>query len=273
MDALDVLLVAARRWYVFLSVVLLSVFAGLGLAQERQPTYAATGDFAVIYRHPAELKPNQADPRLANPLTQDNLLKTAIVADLRSAQSQAELAAPGVLGTDPSTAPDGSRFTLVTDRASVTVTVRAYGPDRADVLRTVRAVLTASSQRAAALQDRVGAPEAGRLTTFITLPAQVVTIPPASAMKLLIGVIGVGVVTGAALSLLVDRLMTRRRLRRAAVEAAPPGDEPARDPLSGADAPAPTGMSRQAGGPERNGTHSPADGPAPVSTRSSAPAV
>ncbi len=229
MDALDVLAVTVRRWYVFLTIVLLSVFAGLALAQDRTPTYAATGDFAVIYRPDSILRPGQPDPRQQNPMSNNGLLKASIVADLRSAQSQKELGADGVVGTDPSTAPDGSSFALVTERNSDTVTVEAYGADKDQVAAVVQGVLAAAADRATEIQDRVGAPADGRLTTFVTLPTQVVQLPPASGTKLLVGVVGVGVITGAALSLLVDTALRKRRLRREQTEADGEGEGEAAD--------------------------------------------
>ena len=65
-DALDVLKVCLRRWYVVLPVVLLSLAAGLGLALQQKPTYTASGSYALVYYSSAtagKLSP----PRLATP--------------------------------------------------------------------------------------------------------------------------------------------------------------------------------------------------------------
>ncbi|EWT05295.1 hypothetical protein N864_02170 [Intrasporangium chromatireducens Q5-1] len=215
MDALDVARVCVRRWYVFLTMVGLATFAGLGLMPEGHPVYNATGNFAVVYQGPA-VKPGQADPRAANPLAASNglLLRQSIVNDLNSPKSQAELAPADLMGTAPSDTPDGSRFSVVTQRNSENVTVQTYGPDPARVSGTVTAILKAAENRAMALQDRARAPKNSRLSVFVTLPAQTVEIPPASKLKLVLSLAAVGILAGAGLSLLLDRLLTKRRARR-----------------------------------------------------------
>ena len=52
-DALDVLKVCLRRWYVVLPVVLLSLAAGIGLALQQKPTYTAFGSYALVYHNAA----------------------------------------------------------------------------------------------------------------------------------------------------------------------------------------------------------------------------
>lgn len=225
MDTLDVARVCLRRWYIFGVMLAVAFIASRGLVNERAPVFAATGDFAVIYRAPTDLKRGAPDPRDANPLAAGggSLLKQSIVNDLRSAKSQRELAPVTLMGTDPSTPPDGSRFAVQTTQNSATVTISAWGPDKADVHDAVTRVLATAASRAKAIQDSVGAPAAGRLTTFVTLPTQTTELPPPSRTKLIIAVMGVGAIAGAALSLLFDRLMTKRVLRRSVASQARPG--------------------------------------------------
>jgi hypothetical protein len=208
--------VCLRRWYIFGIMLLMAFSASRGLGNERVPVYASTGNFAVIYRAPADLKPGTPDPRDANPLAAGGgtLLKQSIVNDLRSANSQRELAPQTLMGTDPSTPPDGSRFAVETAQNSATVTISTWGTDKRLVRETVTRILGAAAERAKTIQDSVGAPATGRLTTFVTLPTQTTELPPPSKIKLMIAVMGVGVIAGAALSLLYDRLMTKRKLRR-----------------------------------------------------------
>lgn len=213
MDTLDVLLICLKRWYVFLLLLLLAFFTSLGLGNDQRRVYSGTGNFAVIYRAPPPVTPKQVDPRTANPMAagDGSLLKQSIVNDLRSAKSQRELAGPGVIGTDPSTPADGSLFAVVTTATSATVTITTFGPSQAVAKATVDRVLTAAQERATTIQDRVGAPPTGRLTTFVTLPAQTTVLPPPSKIKLVVAVMAVGVIAGAGLSLLLDRLMSKRR--------------------------------------------------------------
>jgi hypothetical protein len=98
---------------------------------------------------------------------------------------------------------------------SATVGIAAYGPDRTAVAGTVDRVLAASSAKARQMQDRAGAPAAGRLDTFVTLPTQTTELAPASKLKLVLAILAVGVIAGAGLSLLLDRILAKWRPRRA----------------------------------------------------------
>jgi hypothetical protein len=217
MDTLDVLRICVKRWFVFLPILLLAYYASQSLSSDQQPVYSATGSFAVIYHARAPLKPGQADPRQLNPLAAGggSLLKQALLTDLRSPGTQSQLASPGVLGTSPSSAADGSLYAVTSTATSATVGIATYGPDRAAVAGTVNRVLAASSTKARQMQDRAGAPAAGRLDTFVTLPTQTTELAPPSKLKLVIAVMAAGLIAGAGLSLLLDRLLTKWRPRRA----------------------------------------------------------
>lgn len=225
MDTLDVLRICVKRWFVFLPILLLAYYASQSLSSDRQPVYSATGSFAVIYHPTTALKPGQADPRQLNPLAAGggSLLKQALLTDLRSPGTQRQLAAPGVSGTSPSTAADGSLFEVTSTATSATVGIATYGPSQDAVAGTVNRVLAASSAKARQMQDRAGAPAAGRLDTFVTLPTQTTVLPPASKLKLVIAIMAAGLIAGAGLSLLVDRLLSKWRLRRAKTASRPRG--------------------------------------------------
>ena len=55
-----------------------------------------------------------------------------------------------------------------------------------------------------------GHPVASHFTAFLTAPTQTGELPPQSSAKLLLTVLAIGAVAGAALSLLVDRLFPKR---------------------------------------------------------------
>lgn len=217
MDTLDVARVCARRWYIFLLVLGLAYYASMGLTRQRHADYTSTGNFALIYHLPTTLKPNERDPRETNPLGGGNgqLLKQSIVNDLRSASSQATLAPAGLSGTAPNTPADGSRFAVLTTKDTGTVTITTYGPSAAQTRATVDRVLGVVAGRARAMQDAVGAPANSRYSAFITLPTQTSLLPPPSKAKLLIGVMAVGLIAAAGLSLVVDQLLKRLAARRA----------------------------------------------------------
>jgi hypothetical protein len=119
--------------------------------------------------------------------------------------------------------------------------VETWSKDPESARATVDTVLNAAPDRLIAIQERVGAPRQSYFTAFVTLPTQVEELPGTSTLKLLIALTGVGVLAGAALSLVVDRLITSARVRRAAL---PPRvvawDEPvgASPPAVGANPPA-----------------------------------
>lgn len=217
MDTLDVLRICVKRWFVFLPILLLAYYSSQSLSTDRRPVYSATGSFAVIYHARSALKPGQADPRQLNPLAAGggSLLKQALLTDLRSPGTQSALASPGVTGTSPSGVADGSLFSVTSTATSATVGIVTYGPNQAAVAGTVDRVLAASSTKARQMQDRAGAPAAGRLDTFVTLPTQTTVLAPPSKLKLVIAVLAAGVIAGAGLSLLFDRLLVKWRRRRA----------------------------------------------------------
>jgi hypothetical protein len=230
MDTLDVLRICVKRWFVFLPILLLAYYASQSLSSDRQPVYSATGSFAVIYHPTTALKPGQADPRQLNPLAAGggSLLKQALLTDLRSPGTQRQLAAPGVSGTSPSAAADGSLFAVTSTATSATVGIATYGPSQEAVAGTVNRVLAASASKARQMQDRAGAPAAGRLDTFVTLPTQTTVLAPASKLKLVIAVMAAGLIAGAGLSLLLDRLLSKWRPRRGKTAGPQRDDRPLR---------------------------------------------
>ena len=74
----------------------------------------------------------------------------------------------------------------------------------------VRAVLLAAPKAATDVQTNAGAPLASHFKPFLTAPTQTAELPPQSPAKLLLTVLAIGAVAGAALSLLVDRLFPKR---------------------------------------------------------------
>jgi len=222
-DALDVMKVCLRRWDVMLPVLAITVAAGWGLLQARAPTYLASGSFALVYDHGEDLQVNQTDPRNANPLSGDDasLLGEALVSRFMSAEFQRSVPA-GTSGVAPGQPHNGSRFTVGQPESSKSFLVQAWGPDQGRVEQVVAQVLDAGPDEARTIQERAGAPTESQFSTFTIGSAQVEELPQTSFVKLLVAIIGVGLLAGSALSVLVDGLLRRRRRRREDTYQGPP---------------------------------------------------
>lgn len=231
MDSLDVARVCVRRWYVFIPVVVLAAVAGYRVTGHGAPSYGATGSFALIYPHAVPPKSTDPDPRAANPLVAQGtaILKEAIVSDLSSPEAQRELgvagasgaAAPGV--TQGANARVGTSYTVDAPRLTQSIVISSTGASAEAVRQTVDHVLRSTPTRLATLQGEVGAPARSQYTSFVTSQPFVTQYPPPSRKKALIAFTVVGVLAGAALALLLDRVITRRR-RRAGAPTVPGGE-------------------------------------------------
>jgi hypothetical protein len=223
-DALDVLRVCLRRWYVVLPVIILALGAGFGSALQQKPTYTAIACYALVFQNPGA----SSDPRERNPLADDDatLLGEVLATNLMSGPSQLEFGGVDNSGVAPGQANDDGSSYSVTRRpctpvqsnfpqSSGSYVVQTWGKDPEGVRNVVDSVLAAASERAAAIQDRAGAPERSQYTTFVTSPAQVVELPPTSRIKFLVAVLGIGILAGSALALVVDRVTRSRKEKRA----------------------------------------------------------
>jgi hypothetical protein len=216
-DALDVLKVWLRRWYVVIPIVLLSLAAALGLAHQQKPTYTAFGSYALVYHSPPDLKEG-VDPTEANPLATNGavVLGEALAADFMSGVSQATFGGVGNRGTAPRDPEDGTSYSVGQPDGSQSYVVQTWGHDPESLRKVVDSVLAAAPGRAALIQDRAGAPRESQYTTFVTGSTRLTKLPPTSPLKLVIALLGVGILVGSALSLLVDHLVRSRKGRAAA---------------------------------------------------------
>ncbi len=210
MDALDVIKVSIRRWYVMLPVLLLAAALGYQLVSNQKPVYTAYASYGLVYNHGDLIKGAVDDPRNANPLG-TALLAEALRASLTSTSSQAALGLESTSGVAPGQKSDGSRYSVVEQQNSPSYSIQAWGPDAAAVSSVVTKVLSQTAPLAEEIQVRAGAPVNSRYGTFTVSPTQTAELPAQSAIKLMLAVAGVGVLTGAALSILVERLLSRRR--------------------------------------------------------------
>lgn len=224
MDALDVLKVCLRRWYVVLPVIIVALGAGFGLASQEKPTYTAFASYALVFHSPAESKSSDRDLLDGNPLAGNGaaLLGEALAADLMSGPSQRELGGVGNSGAPPGQG-DTSHTPGINASYSVSLPpnteaylVQTWGNDPEGVRRAVDSVLAAAPAKSIAIQDRAGAPKRSQYTVFTTSSTQVAELPPTSTIKFVVAVVGLGILAGSALSLIVDKILRARNEKRAA---------------------------------------------------------
>jgi uncharacterized protein involved in exopolysaccharide biosynthesis len=209
MDSLDIARACVRRWYVFVPILVLAVGGGYTLASSRPASYQAAGTITLYYTKPATLPvaPGvvQLDPRAQNPLFTTGgvgLLITSIVADMQSREVQLLVAHQGHTST----------FTVAEDRNNNNlIGVAVTGSDPRDVFATAAATMALTDQRLVALQTRAKAPTDSQYRIFTISPATVVTEKLPSKVKLIGAVTGLGVLLGAAISLLLEGAANRRK--------------------------------------------------------------
>jgi hypothetical protein len=198
------------------------VGAGFGLASQQKPTYTAFASYALVFYSDDAPSPSGPDPRERNPLASDRgvLLGEALAADFMSGPSQLEFGGTGNSGVAPGQANDNnSSYSVGLSKYSESLyLVQTWGKNPEDVRTVVDSILAAAPERAAMIQDRVGAPRDSQYTTFVTSPTQVVKLLP-SRIKFLVAVLGVGILAGCGLSLVVDRLLRSRRDKRPPIKA------------------------------------------------------
>ncbi|AKU15927.1 hypothetical protein [Luteipulveratus mongoliensis] len=193
-----------------LPVLILAGGIWAGMARQLEPTYTGFGSYAFVYPHSDQIKADAPDPRTSNPLGSDStLLGEAVLADLTSVTTQTTLGGTNS-GAAPGQAANGSHYAITLPPQTASYVVQTWGKSQAEVLKVVKSVLANAPKRAEQIQTRAGAPERSRYTTFVTSPPQATELPPQSKVKLFLAVMAVGIIAGAALSLLVDRLVARR---------------------------------------------------------------
>jgi hypothetical protein len=214
-DAFDVLKVCLRRWYVVVPVIVVALGAGFGLAWQQKPTYTAFAGYALVYHNPISSSSTR-DPRDDNPLAVDGavLLGEALTADFMSGPTQAALGGVGNSGVAPGQADNHTSYSVSLPQNSQSYLVQTWGKDPNSLRTVVESVLNTAPIRAAEIQNRAGAPKRSQYTTFVTSMTQVVDLPPTSKVKLLVAVLGVGILAGSALSLLVDRMIRSHQEKR-----------------------------------------------------------
>jgi hypothetical protein len=224
MDAVDILKICFRRWYVMLPILIGAAGVSYQLIETQETTYTAAASYGLV--QPGLTGTGEPE---RNPLGSDgsDLVGAALEAQLNSRATQQQLGGETTRGWGPGESNNGSSYSVQIPMFETTYEVRAYGPDEQEVQDVVNRVIEAAPDIADDLQTRAGAPQAVRYEPFVLAPTQVDALPATSALKLVIAVMGVGTLVGAAWSIVADRLLRRRRVGGAtAAQAGPaPSDE------------------------------------------------
>lgn len=209
MDAVDILKICFRRWYVMLPILLGAAGVSYQLVQSQETTYTAFTSYGLV--QPRLTSEAQLGER--NPLGTDDsdLVGAALEARLNSALTQAQLGSEATQGWGPGEANDGSSYSVEIPQFETTYEVRAWGTDKQEVQEVVDRVIEAAPRIADDLQSRAGAPVSVRYEPFVLAPTQVAALASTSALKVVIAVMGVGTLVGAAWSVVADRMLRRRR--------------------------------------------------------------
>jgi hypothetical protein len=232
MDALDILKVCLRRWYIMLPILLGAAGVSFQLVQAEQTTFTAYASYGLIQsdRSPEDVNGDEADP---NPLGANDgaLIGAALEAQLNSRETQDKLGTDETRGWGAGEVENGLSYVVRIPQFESSYEVRAWGEDERAVRDVVNRVLEAAPGIADELQDRAGAPPSGRYQPFIFAATQANQLPSASGIKLVIAVMGIGVLMGAAWSIVADRILRQVESRRAAsrLALASTGPRPSKD--------------------------------------------
>ena len=217
MDALDILKVCLRRWYIMLPILFGAAGVSLQLVQAEQTTFTAYASYGLIQseRSPSDVNGATADP---NPLGANDgaLIGAALEAQLNSREAQTKLGTDKTRGWGPGEVENGSSYVVRIPPYESSYEVRAWGEDETAVRDVVNRVLGAAPGMADELQDRAGAPSSGRYEPFIFAATQADQQPSASGIKLVVAVMGIGVLMGAVWSIVADRILRQLESRSAA---------------------------------------------------------
>jgi hypothetical protein len=220
MDAVDILKVCFRRWYIMLPILVGAAGVSYQLVQAEQPTFTAYATYGLVQSDPPPRDATGEDT-IPNPLGESGgaLIGAALEAQLNSREAQEELGSDATRGWGPGDVKNSSSYLVEIPQFETAYEVRAWGEDEQAVREVVNRVIVAAPGIADELQDRAGAPAAGRYLPFIFAPTQVDELPSTSGMKLVVAVMGIGVLMGATWSIVADRLLRQVERRRAASRA------------------------------------------------------
>lgn len=221
MDAVDIVKVCVRRWYVMLPILVGAAGVSSQLVQGQETTFTAAASYGLVQ---SELTPGSGADAEANPLGSagDILVGAALEAQLNSRETQDLLGGGDTRGWGPGEVANGRSYVVRIPQFETTYEVRAWGEDEQEVRDVVERVIEAAPTFTNELQVRANVPPSQRYRPFVLAPTQVDVLPSAGWVKLVLAVMGVGLLMGAAWSVVVDRALQWRRSKRHAVGTDPP---------------------------------------------------
>ena len=141
MDAVDVIKVCIRRWYVMLPILLGAAGVGYQLVQSSETTYTAAASYGLVQ---PGLTPGEQDR--ANPLGPDGgaLVGAALEAQLTSRETQLELGSKLTRGWGPGDPVNHRSYDVGIPPYETTYEVRAWGEDEEEVRAVIDRVIAAA---------------------------------------------------------------------------------------------------------------------------------
>jgi hypothetical protein len=220
-DSIYLIRTGARRWYVWLLVVLLAASASLGLVSGSKATYEAEGGYVLVPAHIFPATPQQRSPLLYNPLAPNgdaSILGEAVQAALTSPDTQQALGG-SARGYSPGATPTPDRYVITPPGKKstgesvpwtppplqATYTARTWADTSQTATHVLDEVLARAPLAAAVIQDQAAVPESWRFTTLVTAPVRTTQLPkPIPIMNITLIMVG-GVGGGLALSVWLAR--------------------------------------------------------------------
>ena len=209
MDTVDILKICLRRWYVMLPILLGAMGVSYQMVQAQETTFTAATSYGLVQ---PGLPGGLGAGTESNPLGADGnvLVGAALEAQLNSREAQEQLGSDATRGWGPGGVANDSSYLVQIPLNETTYEVRAWGKDEKAVRDVVNRVVEAAPGIADELQSRVDVPAEMRYEPFILAPTQSEALPSTSGKKLVVAVMGVGVLMGAAWSIMADRILRRR---------------------------------------------------------------
>lgn len=234
----DAVLVVARRWYVVVPGLALTVAAAVGVGTLVPPTYQATGAVLFLAEPTVTGKDRPTNPYLnfGPPLA----ATADVVAQLITADpAKAELAAAGGTGK--------YAVGLSSSSPAPMLSVVATDADPGVAVRTMRLVVERVQRQLADIQQQAGAPPGTLITATVITASEKAERLGGSRLRAMAGVGGLGLVASLFAAFLVESLARRRTGRRRQADpgradlghAAEPGPAPEPGHAAGPDATAP----------------------------------
>ncbi|MDT0166890.1 hypothetical protein Q9R32_15150 [Actinotalea sp. AC32] len=202
-----------RRWYVTLVLLAATGYLAAQLWESAEPVYSSTTVVSVV-QSPAYMETQQSEDPLVlsrNPYGQSTTTLSALLAD-SIAHGNVELTGDA----------EGAVLTVQVNnqRAESFFTVSATARDAESALAALRVLQEQAPVVLADIQQRAGAPADQLITSILSRPATTPVEEYPDRMRVVLGVVLVGLLVTALLATAVDGAVRGGRRRRAATRAA-----------------------------------------------------